>query len=310
MDIKEYQVRARITDQNQAVTWPKDGPSKEPAKHNIIPLLGLVGEVGGLLSEYKKMLRDGALHEEFPQQVAEELGDILWYIATVATKFNLDLDQIAKDNIKKTESRWHEPSKRRPLYDESLPVEQQLPKKFSYTFSHREVKGEQRLVITDNNTKEDLGAALKDNAYEDDGYRYHDILHLSFATHLGWSPVWRKLLRDRKIDPLAKRTPPSVDDAEDGGRPQVIEEGIVHAAYVYADQHNFMAGVSAVDWQLLRHIIQMTAKLEVKDRSGWEWNKALIEGFKVWRKLREYNGGTVEGDLSAGVLTFTPPKKS
>ena len=309
MDIKEYQLRARVTDQNPEISWPKDGPAKEPVKHNVIPLLGLVGEVGGLLSEYKKMLRDGALHEEFPQQVAEELGDILWYVATVATKFGLDLDQIAKDNIKKTEDRWHEPGKRRALYDEKLSPEQQLPRTFSYTFSHKEVKGEQRLVITDNERKEDLGAALKDNAYEDDGYRYHDIMHLSFATHLGWSPVWRKLLRDRKVGiPLAKRTPSSVDDAEDGGRPQVIEEGLVHAAYVYADQHNFMDGVNAVDWQLLRHIKEMTTKLEVKDRSGWEWNKALIDGFKIWRKLRENNGGTVTGDLIAGTLTFAPTK--
>lgn len=309
MDLKEFQLRARVTDQNPEISWMKGGPANEPTKHNIIPLLGLVGEVGGLLSEYKKMLRDGALHQEFPQQVAEELGDILWYIATVATKFGLDLDAIAKANIKKTEDRWHEPDKRKPLYDEGLSSEQQLPRKFSFTFSHRDVRGEQRLVITDNGTKEDLGAALKDNAYEDDGYRYHDIMHLSFATHLGWSPVWRKLLRDRKVGtPLKKRTPATVDDAEDGGRPQVIEEGIVHAAYVYADQHNFMDGINAVDWQLLRHIKGMTAQLEVKDRSGWEWNKTLIDGFTIWRKLRENNGGVVTGDLIAGTLIFETAK--
>lgn len=310
MNIKEFQTRARLTDQNPEITWSKDGPSKEPSRNNIIPLLGLVGEVGGLLSEYKKMLRDGALHEEFPRLVEEELGDILWYVATVATKFDLDLEQIAKDNIKKIEDRWHEPGKKPKLYDEHLASNQQLPRKFSYTFSHKEVKGEPRLVITDNATGEDLGDALKDNAYEDDGYRFHDILHLAFAVFLGWSPVWRKLLTKRTTDPLVKRTPASVDDVEDGGRSQVIEEGIVHAAYVYADQHNFLEGVAAVDWTLLRHINQMTEKLEVKDRSGWEWNKALVEGFKIWRKLRQYNGGTVVGDLSANTLTFTPPKST
>jgi NTP pyrophosphatase (non-canonical NTP hydrolase) len=308
MEFKDYQFRVRTTDQNGAVTWPKDGPLKEPQKHNIIPLLGLVGEVGGLLSEYKKMLRDGALHEHFPEQAAEELGDILWYVATVATKFDLDLDKIAQANIKKTADRWHEPGKRPPFYDEAFSANQQLPRTFSYTFGHREVKGEQRLVIVDNATGEDHGAPLKDNAYEDDGYRFHDIMHLTFAVHLGWSPVWRKLLRDRKINPLAKRTPPEVDDAEDGGRPQVIEEGVVHAAYVYADQHHFMEGVAAVDWQLLRHISQMTANLEVKNRTAWEWNKALINGFQIWRELRKHNGGLVEGDLKAGSLKFTPPK--
>lgn len=308
MDFKEYQTRARLTDQNPNVTWPKDGPSKEPQKQNVIPLLGLVGEVGGLLTEYKKMLRDGALHEQFPGQVAEELGDILWYVATVATKFGLDLDKIAKDNLKKTEHRWHEPGKKRKLYDDHLPADQQLPRKFSYTFSHRDVKGEQRLVLTDNDTGEDLGAALKDNAYDDDGYRFHDVMHLSFAVHLGWSPVWRKLLRDEKRKNPLKKRPPADDDAQDGGRPQVIDEGIVHAAYVYADKHNFMEGMKAVDWHLLRHINQMTAKLEVADRSGWEWNKALIDGFRVWRELRKHKGGVVAGDLLTNTLTFTPPK--
>lgn len=302
MDIKEYQTRARLTDQYPDITWPSQGSAKEPQKNNIIPLLGLVGEVGGLLSEYKKMLRDGAIHEEFHNKVSIELGDILWYVSTVATKFGLDLDKIAQDNILKTEDRWHEPEKKRNIYDCDLPSNQQLPRTFSYTFSHREVKGDQRLVITDNSTKKDLGAALKDNAYEDDGYRFHDVMHLSFAVFLGWSPVWRKLLRDQNI--LIKRTPASVDDAEDGGRPQVIEEGIVHAAYVYADQHNFLEGVKAVDWQLLNHIKQMTAKLEVKDRRDWEWNQALIEGFKVWRKLRHHNGGIVTGDLSKNILSF------
>lgn len=305
MDIKEFQTRARNTDQYREISWSKDGPSKEPQKNNVIPLLGLVGEVGSLLSEYKKMLRDGTLHEHFEELVAEELGDILWYVATVATKFGLDLDQIAIANIAKTEDRWHEPDNKRTLYDDGLPERQQLPRKFSYTFSHREMDGEPRLVVTDNVTGEDVGAALKDNAYEDDGYRFHDILHLAFAVHLGWSPVWRKLLRTLKK--VERRTPASVDDAEDGGRPQVIDEGIVHAAYVYADQHHFMHGVTTVDWQLLRHIKQMTAKLEVKDRAAWEWNKALIDGFSVWRKLRHHNGGTVVGDLVANTLTFTPP---
>ena len=58
----------------------------------IIPILGLAGEVGELLNEYKKKLRDGDAHERFSDRVAEELGDILWYVAATATKFGLDLD--------------------------------------------------------------------------------------------------------------------------------------------------------------------------------------------------------------------------
>ncbi len=304
MNLREYQLRATTTDQNPRASWSADEASKEPQKHNVIPLMGLIGEVGGLLSEYKKMLRDGAIHEQFPQQVAEELGDILWYVATVATKFGLDLDKIAEQNILKTENRWHEPGEKRKLYDDGLPDNQQLPRQFSYKFSHREIDGTERLIIIDNASNEDHGDPLRDNAYDDDGYRFHDVLHFAFAVHLGWSPVWRKLLRNGKK--LSKRTPFAVDDAEDGGRSQVIEEAIIAAAYVYADKHNFMAGAGAIDWQLLRHIKQMTANLEVGDRTTWEWNRALLDGFNVWRMLRDHNGGTVSGDLLTNVLLFTP----
>ena len=307
MDLKEYQTRAQCTDQNPKVSWNAEHASHGAEKHEVIPLLGLVGEVGGLLSEYKKMLRDGKIHQQFSDQVAEELGDILWYVATVATKFGLDLNKIAEENIVKTEDRWHKPDGVRPFYDNKCPVEQQLPRQFSYRFSHKIVDGVEKLVLHDCTIDEEIGDALTDNAYEDDGYRYHDVLHLAFMAHFGWSPVFRKLLRKRKKDPIANRTPQSVADAEDGGRGQVIDEAVVAAAYVYADKHAFLEAAKAVDWQLLRHIKQMTAGVEVKDRTTGEWNETLLSGFKVWRKLRENKGGTVTGDLLNSTLTFTPP---
>ena len=61
----------------------------------IVPMLGLAGETGQLLSEYKKHLRDGEAHRLFKERVSEELGDLLWYIANVASKFDLTLDEIA-----------------------------------------------------------------------------------------------------------------------------------------------------------------------------------------------------------------------
>lgn len=250
------------------------------------------------------MLRDGAVYEQFPKQVSEELGDILWYVATVATKFGLDLDQIAEDNLRKVEDRWHEPGTKPALYDEKCPPVQRLPRTFSYRFDHESDGGVEKLVLLDQGTGKQLGNSLTDNAYEDDGYRYHDVMHLAFAARLGWSPVHRKLLRSGGS---VQNRDKAVADAEDGGRAQVIEEAIVAAAYVYADKHAFLEGVEAVDWQLLRHIQQMTANLEVKDRTSWEWNGALIVGFKVWRKLIENKGGVVSGNLETGELKYSAP---
>jgi len=70
-----------------------------------------------------------------------------------------------------------------------------------------------------------LGNLLGDNAYDDDGYRWHDAIHLGNLAVLGWSPVLRALLgRKRKDSPV-------IDDVEDGGRAIVIEEGIAAAVF-------------------------------------------------------------------------------
>ena len=69
-------------------------------------MLGLAGETGQLLSEYKKHLRDGEAHRLFMDRVGEELGDLLWYIANVASKFDLDLGQIAQQNLDKVHARF------------------------------------------------------------------------------------------------------------------------------------------------------------------------------------------------------------
>jgi len=81
---------------------------KKPAAGGIdliVPLLGLAGETGELLSEYKKYLRDGDSHKLFKERIQEELGDILWYLTNVASKFGISLDDIARSNIIKCRNR-------------------------------------------------------------------------------------------------------------------------------------------------------------------------------------------------------------
>lgn len=302
MELDEYQRRARVTDQNSR---PEDNACRiphEPSRHEVIPLLGLVGEVGGLLGEYKKVLRDGTSHRKFRDEVAEELGDILWYVANVATKYDLSLGEIAEHNLLKVNDRWRSPVLGQELYDSHLPEQQQLPRRFEYAFEHRLIDGFTRITLYDRLSDRPLGDALTDNSYEDDGYRYHDVIHLALAACLGWSPVLRKLLRSRRQ--VAHRTPREIEEVEDGGRAQVIEEAIVAAAYVYASHHDFLEGVEAVDWQLLRHIKQLTSHVEVRNRTTKEWNDTLLAGFSVWRQLRDHGGGVVRGDLVARSIEF------
>ena len=76
LTFREYQSEASRTDQ-------APGDSLESI---MVPLLGLAGEAGSLLSEYKKWLREGGRYKPFTDQVAEEIGDILWYLANIAGK--------------------------------------------------------------------------------------------------------------------------------------------------------------------------------------------------------------------------------
>ena len=300
MKLGEYQELARKTDQNSLGS--KRSTPREPSREEVIPLLGLVGEVGALLSEYKKLLRDGEIHRSFREEVAEELGDVLWYVANVADKFGLDLEDIASANLKKVRGRWLDTEGGPRLYDDGLNTAQQLPRQFAFRFEQEGAKGARRVRMIDASSRVPTGDPLRDNTYADDGYRFHDVIHLAFAAYLGWSPVLRKLLRNGGR--LAHRTPEQVDDAEDGGRAQVVEEAIVAAAYIYAEDHAFLDGATTVGQQLIRHVERMTRRLEVADRSAWEWDRALLSGFSVWRELMRNGGGCVVGNLDAPSLEF------
>src|SRR5690349_8914878 len=99
----------------------------------VVPLLGLAGEAGSLLSEYKKWMREGDRYRPFTDQVAEEIGDMLWYLANIAEKEGLDLQDIAEENLAKVADRFHaaQPDTM-PLfaadgYDAAYPEGEQLP---------------------------------------------------------------------------------------------------------------------------------------------------------------------------------------
>ena len=48
---------------------------------------------------------DGRVSEERREALAKELGDVLWYLAQLATELDLDLDEVAELNLEKLLSR-------------------------------------------------------------------------------------------------------------------------------------------------------------------------------------------------------------
>lgn len=65
-------------------------------------LLGLVGETGEVAEKFKKLVRDknSDLEQLDKDNIAKELGDILWYVAVLADFLDLSLEDIANMNVK------------------------------------------------------------------------------------------------------------------------------------------------------------------------------------------------------------------
>lgn len=287
MEFSDYQRSIRETDQR---------PGKK-LEDMTVHLLGLAGEAGSVASAYKKYIRDGAADIAFKLRMREEIGDVLWYLATITDHLDLNLNEVAMTNLDKTRGRWllgdSDP------YDGANPERERLPRQGTYEFVPG-VNDEGRQTSTVLFDGEVLGAKLTDNALTDDGYRFHDTFHLAYATVLGWSPVTRALMkRKRKSDP-------DIDESEDGGRAIVIEEGVAAFAFAYAARHEFLDGVTRLDQQFLDSIVLMTHGLEVGSRKHADFELAIIQGFKVFRPLHENNGGYVDFDADARELTYRP----
>lgn len=70
-------------------------------------ILGLAGEAGELANKIKKVMRDkaGTITPEVNETLKGELGDVMWYIAALATEMKWDLSQVAQANLDKLFSR-------------------------------------------------------------------------------------------------------------------------------------------------------------------------------------------------------------
>ncbi len=97
MELKEYQKKALTT-------------AFHPKKYKVIyPALGLGNESGEVMGKIKKWLRgddgEGKMSKERREALKEELGDVLWYLAVLAYDLGISLEDIAKTNIDKLQSR-------------------------------------------------------------------------------------------------------------------------------------------------------------------------------------------------------------
>jgi NTP pyrophosphatase (non-canonical NTP hydrolase) len=307
----------------QREAWRYDQHPGNPEKGLVIALLGLGGEVGTLQTTQKKVVRDNDGHLDSRTSAVEDLGDILWYVADAATWLGVDLGDVADDNLKKIARRWSahdlpfpEVSGTPPfgavpvpvasstsalgpayLFDGAFDASERLPRQLTIHLAEIAGKDHRVLPVWDDVA---CGNQLGDNAYDEDGYRWHDCFHLAHLAVLGWSPVFRALLKRKR------KSVPRVDDVEDGGRAVAVEEGITAMAFEAATRAGHFERVRVVDSDVLRTCIRMAAGQEVNVCTPLEWERAILLGYDTWRVVRDAGHGAVTCDLDARTIEVRP----
>jgi NTP pyrophosphatase (non-canonical NTP hydrolase) len=276
MDIADFQFKASATD-----------VSKQP----LIALLGLAGEIGGLYAVYKKRLRDKPSIEQFRAELSEEMGDILWYIAALATLNQIDLNEVVAENLRKTQNFFGQPQA--PFFDEKFPENERFPDHMRITFS---LDGNGRSQMTYNG--KNLGDSLSDNSHVEDKYRFHDAFHLAFVAHLHWSPVMRRLMKKKR------KSDPAIDENEDGARAAVVEEAVAAILFTYAEDASFFPTLDSIPLKLVTLLQKMTSKFEVSQSSSAAWRRAIFDGCRAFERLGSNSGGTIEIDMQTSTLSL------
>lgn len=70
-------------------------------------VLGFVGEAGEVADRFKKCIRDenNIISDDALRDLKKELGDTLWYLATIARYLNIPMSEIAQGNLNKLQKR-------------------------------------------------------------------------------------------------------------------------------------------------------------------------------------------------------------
>lgn len=100
MNFDEYQKQAASCDFYEKTDDVMDAGFLEK-------ILGLVGEAGETADKFKKIIRDknGEMTEEDRLAIVKELGDVLWYVASISRYLDMPLSEVAKLNVAKLLSR-------------------------------------------------------------------------------------------------------------------------------------------------------------------------------------------------------------
>lgn len=318
VDFDEYQTTAAVS--NALV-------HDDPGKALNAALFGLGSETGSLLDIQKKLLTEDLDLDVGKDRARQELGDLLWYVARVSNALGFTLSEIAEANLERVRDMWRQEGDTLAQLDEydNGGIQERFPRSLKFRFDefdHEEAgRNLKRASITlvdavPNDFPEGpiqiegktrgyavnapLGQELTDNSQRDNGYRYHDAIHMAFMACIHWSATMRSLLRVKRKSDEAK------DYAEDSARPIFLEEGLAAVlAALSVRRLNFEAEAN-IDGDVLQSVKACTRDLEVAKVPGWAWRTVIVMGFKAMHQLEANRGGYLIADLDARTLTFEP----
>ena len=249
--------------------------SREPTASFERTLLQLAIRVGELVRQYEA---------EAPRKRGarqHSLTEVMRCLIRAATEAGVTLEAAAVKNLHKIFDRWPRERVYPAPFDEGLVAEETLPRAMTIDVVERVIDGQPFVFQRSNGVN--VGDRLTDNAAVPDDYRFHDVFHYAYVAVLGWSPVTRSLLR------LKRKSLPTVDEAEDGARAMLIEEGVTTWLFGQAQQLRFFEGMRSgeLPLDLLKEVREFVAGYEVERCPLWLWEEAILQGYDEFRFLRE-----------------------
>lgn len=272
--------------------------------HEQLRTLDRTQQLSDLGSHAGQLMSVASLPDLVSAEPLKLLADLLADLVTVAWMFDLRFVDVVSANLEKFESRWPQKGAQYiAAFDSTSPPYERFERKFEVSFIERfynEGQENERPYVIQQIRNVNIGDRLTDNRSEPDGYRFHDVFHLAYVAHLGWSPVIRSLLK------LKRKSNPKLDENEDGARAAIIEEGIATWIFNHADRHDFYetTEVGKLEYGLLKQVQDMVEGYEVAACPLWQWERAILDGFKIFRQLRDAGSGTVTVDMDAHTITF------
>lgn len=217
------------------------------------------------------------------------------YLKTLQVS-GLSFGEVTRSNLAKTRGRFvpSDPNDL-PTFDSRFQPEEQLPEKFEIQITQRQSG---QCYLRWNNVF--VGDPLTDNILDADDYRFHDVFHFAHAAILHWSPTMRSLIRQkRKSDKM-------MDETQDGGRAIVVEEGLTAWIFSRAKELHFFENQKSVSFDMLKTIADFVKGYEVEECPLNLWERAILDGYAVFRQVRANKGGVVIGDRKARTIGYRP----